>query len=315
MSGRDARRGEIPPTPRLSIILTATDTAGALARSLQALKGQAPDLVEILVVNDPGLTVPRLRRIGLEAAGGEIVAFLEDSCEALPGWAEAWIAAFSANPTLEAASGLVEHDDPGTTPLDRAVVYCEYAPFLPPVRPGRPRRLAGNNFAVRRELALADPASEVHETVLLSAIRGPVATVTAARVRHVRSFPVREAFADRFRYGREYGGLRTIGASPIGRWAGLVAGPAIFAVQVIRLSATIIGKPRQWARFLGCLPITLALLASWSLGEWWGWTRGPIRQRSSTARKPHERAGRPPGQAPGRNGSPRPGYTTRPPVS
>jgi hypothetical protein len=375
--------------PVLSIVIAATDSAGAVAIALEALEGQGPGRIEILVVaasemettavlcrvahekslawfivgwvstqlfgciagsrpslpvcrtardadenrcsSEPtpvpfseaswlvaeaGSGVPRLRRIGLEAARGRVVAFLEDSCVARPGWAEAWIAAFE-DPELVAASGLVEHDDQDASLLDRAVVFCEYAPFLPPARTGRPGRLAGNNFAVLREVALKNSASEVHETALLASVRGAVRIVERAIVRHVRRFDGRAAFGDRFRFGLEYGRLRTVGAPPIVRWAGLVAGPAIFGAQVIRLAGTIFRNRRYLARFVESLPITLALLATWSLGEWLGWTLGPPGRRRPrpTVRKPHERAGRTPEQRPDPAGSPRANYSPGPPLA
>ena len=98
------------------------------------------------IIAPPGSGVPRLRRLGLEASRGRVVAFLEDSCLASTGWAEAWISAFE-EPSLLTASGVVEHADDAST-LDWAVVFCEYAPFLPPTSNRPPTRLAGNNFAV-----------------------------------------------------------------------------------------------------------------------------------------------------------------------
>ncbi len=262
------------------------------------------------LVISPGASVPRLRRIGLEAARGRVVVFTEDSCLAQPGWLEAWTQAFADNPELVAASGLVEHDDPRASLLDRAVVFFEYAPFLRPIPPQRPNRLAGNNFAVLREVALELTTDEVHETALLAAISGEVRTVDNARVNHVRRYTLREAFGDRFRFGLEFGRLRTVGASTWFRWAGLIAGPAIFAVQVVRLLATMIGKRGDFGHFVASLPITLALLASWTLGEWLGWSLGP-----PTARKRRETAGRTSERSPGRAGSPRPGCKPVPPLA
>ncbi len=383
--------------PALSIVIACTDSPRAVLAALGALKGQGSGQVEILVVNEAGATVPRLRRIGLEAARGRVVAFLEDSCLVRPGWAEAWISAFGDDPSLIAASGVVEHDDPGASPLDRAVVFCEYAPFLPPGESGRPTRLAGNNFAVVRSVALELTTTEVQEWALLEQIRfhpgdlrkvdsanvpefsggamsspphpnpppqggresdasvrpslsgplppfsGPLPpcggglgwgvrvappetavkpssahqelkTVAEARVNHVRRFTWRAAFSDRFRFGLEFGRLRTVGASTVVRWLGLVAGPLIFGAQVVRLLATILRKPLYLASFLQALPITLALLASWTLGEWVGWSLGPPAPECSTARKPHETAAPPPGRAPGPGGSPRLGYNPGPPL-
>ncbi len=262
-------------------------------------KSQASLRSRRMIVAPPGSGVPRLRRLGLEASSGRVVAFLEDSCLVLPGWLDALLDAFEDHAVV-AASGVVEHADDASK-LDWAVVFCEYAPFLPPVSKRPPARLAGNNFAVDREIALRLSGAEVHETALLAAILREgrrVRTADRARVRHVRRFGWREAFGDRFRFGLEFGRLRTVGAPPIVRWLGLVAGPAIYASQVARLTRTILGKPRHLGRFVQALPITLALLAAWSLGEWLGWCLGPpnpVRRDPVPARKRRGTAARTPG--------------------
>lgn len=284
------------PLP-LSVVVAATDSPRALARTLASLAGPDAGRVEVVVVDgfgsdgaDPppgvrrvaapiGSGVPRLRRLGLEAATGVIVAFTEDSCVAAPGWGVAWIAAF-ADPSIAAGSGPVEHDA-GSSALDWAVVFCEYASFLPPSPPGSPSRLAGNNFAVDRELALRLTDEKVHETALLAAIHragGTVRTVEGAAVRHVRRFGPGEAIGDRLRFGLEFGRLRARDDSPIARLAGLLAGPAIFGVQAGRLVRAVFRNRRHLVPFARSLPITLALLAAWSVGESLGWTLGPIRR-------------------------------------
>jgi hypothetical protein len=138
-----------------------------------------------------------------------------------------------------------------------------------------------------------------------------VRTISAARVNHVRRFGWREAIGDRFRFGVEFGRLRTVGASPIARWAGLIAGPAIFGAQVARLTLTIGRQPSYLGQFLVILPIILILLASWSLGEWWGWSLGP----PPSARKPRGKAARTPGRSPDPVESPRAGCKSVPPLA
>jgi hypothetical protein len=302
--------------PTLSVVIAATDSPGAAANARQALESQAVERVEFIVVAVDGSGVPRLRRLGLEASRGRVVAFTEDSCLARPGWLMAWLDAFG-DPELMAGSGSVEVVE-GASTLDRAVVFCEYAPFLPGAPAGPVARLAGNNFAVVREVALRSSGDEVHEVAMLAAIRrdgGLVRSVEAARVRHVRRFGWREAFGDRLRFGLEFGRLRTIGASPMIRWLGLVAGPAIFASQVLRLTRTLLANPRHLGRFARALPITLTMLAAWSLGEWLGWSLGPppMPRSPSLARRRRGTKARPPGSSPARPGSRPSGYKPGPP--
>ena len=313
--------------PDLSIVVAATDGPPAVARTLASL-ARSGDRVEVIVATAgfaapgaPGLLTapagtgtPRLRRLGLEAATGRVVAFTEDSCLAGPGWAEAWIAAF-ADPGLVAASGVVDRDEEAAA-LDRAVFLCEYAPFYPPAPAGPPKRLAGNNFAVLREVGLHEAPAEVHETALLAAIRragGSTRTVGDAAVRHVRRFGPGEAFRDRLRFGFEFGRLRS--RTGWGQIIGLIAGPAILAAQVGRLAALARRTPRLLAGPLATLPLTLGLLAAWSLGEWAGWAWGPPAPARRDARRRRGKGGRSLGRGPARAGSRATGCRSRPPAA
>lgn len=269
------------------------DPAGDLAPTLARL----PRGTEILVVAErssvrwekpgegvrsilapPGSSVPQLRCLGLEASNGRFVAFLEDSALPAPGWLEAYDADVEAGAGCRsyAATGTVDHQRSASA-LDWAVVFAEYAPFLPPGPRRIPPRLAGNNFAASRGFAVqACRNGELHESALLDraiAAGGDVRFVEKARVTHVRSFTAREAFVDRFRFGLEFGRRRGCGLSPLGRLFGLVAGPAILLAQVIRVAGPVVRGGSYVAPFLRALPLTLALLAAWSLGEWLGWAR------------------------------------------
>lgn len=314
--------------PSLSVVIAATDSPLAVDRALGVLQGQVTGWVEVIVCGigsvsiarhpsvrwipaPPGTGVPRLRWLGLEAARGRVVAFTEDNALVDLGWAEAWISAFK-DPSLVAGSGTVGLDGPGSK-LDRAVVFCEYAPFLPGGRMATPGRLAGNNFAILRDVALPQADGEVHEVSLLTSIRrvgNLVRLIEQARVQHVRRYGWGEAFADRIRFGFAFGRLRTVGARPLVRWFGLVAGPAIFASQVIRLASAVGSNPRHLGRFLQTLPLTLALLAAWSVGEWAGWSLGPPPPTSRRRRGTRGRT-REPQPAPAL--SPRFGYKPGPP--
>jgi hypothetical protein len=141
---------------------------------------------------------------------------------------------------------------------------------------GRSAPLAGNNFAIRRDLASELDAEAIHESEVNSAMLPASKRLERAEVWHVRRYGLAEAIQDRLRFGFEFGLRRGLGLSPIKRLTGIVAGPAILAVQVARLVVQVVARPRYLGVFLETLPITLALLTAWSVGEWLGWSRAAV---------------------------------------
>jgi hypothetical protein len=310
----------------LSVIVAASDSGPAVARTIASLRSQVTrDRIEIVVAAatdriaptepppgvrwvaaEPGSGVPRLRRLGLDQARGAIAVFTEDSCLFGPDWVASWMSAFEAR-ALSAATGPVE-PAMGDAALDWAVFFCEYAPFLRPLAPraGPPPRLAGNNFALRvTGLAPLERAeiqeSDIHRELVR---RGAtIAEAAGALARHVRRYGWREAVWDRLRFGVEFGRLRARRHPRLVNAGALLAGPAIFAVQLGRLAAVVARARRHRRRFLASLPITVVLLTAWSLGESLGWMWGPGPRRS--AGNGCGRAGQTRGQATGRIRQPR----------
>lgn len=120
---------------RASIVIVTRDRALRLRAALESLEAQTVDAgdYEVVVVDDgssaptPALIEQRdgctylrvddrpglgaLRNLGWRAGAGELVCFIDDDCEADPGWLEALLAAAAANP----GSGVQGH----TVPIER----------------------------------------------------------------------------------------------------------------------------------------------------------------------------------------------------
>jgi hypothetical protein len=323
------------------VVVAATDSAGAVARTLASLGCRhGTGRVEVIVaaardrvapppsdrtfpgvrwvVAGTGTGVPRLRRLGLDRAAAPVVAFTEDSCLFGPGWAEAWVAAFG-DPRVEGATGPVV-PAMGDAAIDWAVFFCEYAPFLEGRTwiDGPPTRLAGNNFAVRRRSAVGLDGPEIHETDVARMLGGPggrLVGVAAARAGHVRSYAPRDAIGDRLRFGHAYGQLRARSWSPRARLAGFFAGPLILGVQAARLSAIVLARRRHVGAFVAVLPIILGLLSAWSVGEWLGWLTAPRALGRPTARRRRGSAAPPDGRRPAPAGSRSGRCTAAPPAA
>jgi hypothetical protein len=321
-------------TPALSVVVAASDSAEAAARAVASIRDAADDRIEVIVsaardrldprecppgsrrvVAEAGTGVPGLRRLGFDASRARVVAFTEDSCAFGPGWAASWRLAFADPRTLAATGPVIPAM--GDAALDWAVFFCEYAPFLPSRRgvDVPPSRLAGNNFAVRREVVEALDLPEIQECEVFRAAaeRDPGAIVAAAaRAWHVRRYEPAEAIGDRLWFGREYGRLRAACLPAIMQPLGLLVGPAILLIQAARLSRTVATRRDYLGRYFESLPITLALLSAWSVGEWIGWlealVRRPVGKRCGTE-------GQTPAPAPGPDGSRRPHCRPAPPAA
>jgi hypothetical protein len=312
------------PPPALSVVIAASDSAEAVARTVASLVDPCGSAgrVEIIVAAaldriepravPPGVRwvaapegtgVPRLRRLGLDHASAPLVAWTEDSCVLAPGWSAGWRAAFD-DPRVQAATGPVE-PAPGDAPRDWAVFFCEYAPFLrrgPGSESPTPAvRLAGNNFAARRSEVEGLGRDDIHESDVARGL-ATLVLADAAEVRHVRRYTWREAISDRLRFGASYGRLRARDLPSALRGAGLLAGPAILLVQVARLGALMLARRRHLGRFVECLPITLALVTAWSVGEWLGWIGAVLHPPVACRRR--ETGVRRRARPPGRRGSP-----------
>jgi hypothetical protein len=320
--------------PKLSVVVAASDSGGAVAQTVRSIaQGNAGDAVEIVVAYalgsmqpcdlancaiwvqaEPGASVPRLRAVGLEATRGDWVAFTEDSCRVGPQWTEAWARVLGDSGAL-AASGPVGHSA-NASALDWAVFFCEYAPYIPPRRNARLRRLAGNNFAARRDILIAAcGAGRLEEwAVFREAARRsrdgasedcfPHTNRESKRVAvcmmderthvdHVRSFPLRQAIRDRLRYGWEFGSISGSSEAAGAGGAKLLAGPGILVAQLVRLGVELCTRQRYWGHLIDSLPITVGLLAAWSVAEWLGRCAAAVRSfvaRSTRGRAVHTQA-------------------------
>ena len=313
--------------PTLSIVIAASDSANALARSIASLPSDAE--VIVVAASDrivrpsrlenvewieaaPGSGVPRLRRLGLDRARGDVVILTEDSCVFGAGWADGFQAAFN-NPATLAATGPIA-PAMGDGLIDWAVFFCEYAPFVRPSSP--PTRLAGNNFTVRRTIAAALDPNVIEESEIFAClhrfesqarlvpsgewdrsdasaskvatnIKSPVLLSPASTAYHTRRYTLAEAIRDRLRFGRDYGRRRAGSMPKLHRLMGFVIGPLVWLVQAARLLATVIRSRSHLGPFARSLPVTLGLLTAWSVGEWLGWMRAAVTPMSSG--RPHER--------------------------
>jgi len=252
------------------------DAAGDLELLVAPTEAAGPVEGARLLPEDEIASVPRLRARALEAARGEVVAFLEDTSRPDPGWLPAVRRLFEDG-VVGAAGGPVRLDA-RLGARARALAYLEYGAWLtPPQVPTSTRRLPGNHFAVRRT-ALQD-CRELWRDGLREAELAPVLADKGSRVVIHPRMAVTYAWEDpdlarlstRYHHGRIYGGHR-YGS---GAWGSRLAMAASCPGLPFVLAARAWGHGRADARrSLLSLPWLLVYSGCWSLGEGLGYLVG-----------------------------------------
>jgi hypothetical protein len=97
-------------------------------------------------------SVPELRRHGVEAASGSVVAVIEEHCTAAEDWLA--VARQALADGVHGAAGGPVCDADYQRLRDWVVYFCEYNGSLPPAAAGETRELNGANIAYRREVLL-----------------------------------------------------------------------------------------------------------------------------------------------------------------
>ncbi|MGR3463909.1 glycosyltransferase family 2 protein [Limimaricola sp.] len=206
---------------RVSVVIVSRGRPGALRLCLTALAQSRHPAFEVIVVTDAEgeaalaswgdrirvrrcdeANIGRARNIGIEAAAGAIVAFLDDDALPEPGWLATLTAPF-ADEDVAAAGGYVR--GPGhlgwqwraraafADGSSRDLVMESDAPIVLRGRLGRGIKTEGTNMAVRRSVLTAlggfDPAyrfylDETDLNLRLAALGARTAIVPLAQVHH-----------------------------------------------------------------------------------------------------------------------------------
>ncbi|SDE66792.1 glycosyltransferase family 2 protein [Limimaricola pyoseonensis] len=206
---------------RVSVVVVSRGRPAALRLCLMALSQQRHPAYEVIVVADPeGLAAvshwhgrirmvacdePNIglaRNLGIAAAAGGIVAFIDDDALAEPSWLERLVAPFE-DPAVEAAGGFVRGPSGWAYQWRARAAFADATtrdlpledetPVVLRGRLGRGVKTEGTNMAVRRERLAAmggfDPAyryylDETDLNMRLAALGACTAIVPLAQVHH-----------------------------------------------------------------------------------------------------------------------------------
>jgi hypothetical protein len=225
-------------------------------------------------------TVPRLRRLGVEQARGEIVAIIEEHCLAREDWIASLAAAFA--PGYAAAGGPI-FDYSYRRLRDWVTYFIEYNSYMPPWPDGDTSVLNGANLAYRRDVLTANLdlldhgywEASLHPKLLSEG--GRFRSVPGAVVYHRGPFDYFYYLRQRYLFSRAFAGARRSSLSAIQRLAYLVAAPVVPLLLFARIGQRVWEKKQRVGPFVAASPLIFPALVVYVFGEWMGYAFGPGR--------------------------------------
>lgn len=240
----------------------------------------ARDFPRARLLRLPGpATVPALRREGVLAATGDVVAVIEEHCVAGERWLEEAVKALAAGP-YGAVGGPVA-DNNYRRLRDWVVYFCEYNGYLPPAPDAETWDLNGANIAYRRQLLVKHQAlldGGYWEATLHPVLRAEgvaFRSVPGMVVRHCGPFDLLYYLRQRYWFSRAFAGARAGQLPFLHRAAYLAAAPVIPALLLWRMGLRVWRKRCRRGRFLASVPLIALALTAYVVGEWVGYLAGP----------------------------------------
>jgi glycosyltransferase involved in cell wall biosynthesis len=222
-------------------------------------------------------SVPDLRRHGLEAASGDVVAIIEEHCVAAPDWLERIIEAHSS-PDCGAVGGPVV-DYNYRRLRDWVVYFCEYNGYLPPWRDGEAHILGSANMAYSRAVLLKYRdalgtgywEAALHERMIADGMR--FVPAPGMLVYHCGPFNYGYYLRQRYLFSRAFAGARNWPGSR--RAVYLLASPIAPFLLLARMAVRVFDRRCRVGKFLQALPLLVPALTVYVAGECVGYLAGP----------------------------------------
>jgi len=287
--------------PTLSIIVVSFDAAATIERCLSALVAQRSGTVEIIVVDSGTDATVRLvsegfpevalirsatrrspgaaRNIGIAAARGDIVGFVDADCVAAPDWAERVLAAHQ-NPA-PVVGGVVDLAAPSSA-LGTALYLCEFNQWMPGTPAGPMLDIPTCCLSLKRWAFERFGPFRAHGYCSDTAFNWKLAhagfaprldpAISVAQIIH----PTLPAFVRKqLMHGRAFARMRVAeqSFSPLRRCAYALLAPALPLLLALRLTRRMRQRGQRRTTLARNAPLVLLGLCLWSLGELHGYVR------------------------------------------
>ena len=227
-----------------------------------------------------------LRARGMAEAKGRIVALIEDHGIVAPGWSGEVVAAHRRGSA--AIGGAIENGI--DRPLNWAVYFCDFLRYQNPLPEGESAVASDANVTyTRAALEAVRPVWKdiFHESAVNQAllVRGIKVRLSPRMILHQHRLDLRfsSALKERYVWGRSYAATRGCLAGSARRAFWAAFSPALPVLMLARMSAMAFRKRRNFGAYLKALPLTAALVVSWSCGELTGYLTGRATARGTPA--------------------------------
>ena len=284
----------------LSVIIPSVNSYSDLTGCLQALQATEGVTTEIIVVDRLGYhvreylwrefpdvtvipmpgdaTIPQMRMVGIERAAAPFVGVIEDHVLVPPDWGRRMLDELDKGQDVVAGSIANAATD---SFMDWAAFLCEYSGSLPPLPEGPAEGVPGNNVVYRKEVLdrYKDVLAECKwENNLHDAMRRDGVTLMMKPdivVGHKMHYSFRLYMEQRFFYSRSYAGARVAGESMPKKLFFAAAACALPPVLLYRTVSRIVSKKYHVDLLIKSMPLQVAFVCSWALGEAVGALLGP----------------------------------------
>lgn len=291
-------------SPKISILLATKNSVEEISLCLESIEKQndfsanrgieviiaaaSSDQVKSTIVNrfpwvkiihcDLEASSADLKRKAILESRGEIIVMTEPHCIV----DERWISSIlkSHDSSYAVISGAVEPFELLRL-RDWAAFFCEYSPFILPLKKGKYPEMAGNNISYKRE-TLSKYFSSISKEGFWKAFiqskmtenKESMITDPNIIVYHKKKVDFFPMLCKRYYFGRCFGGMRGERMKKTKKIFYALFSPAIPLLFLTRSIRSVVPKKRYLKEYFLSSPLLVLLFIAWAYGEFCGYIRG-----------------------------------------